>query len=216
MATLYLKQMELGPMQNYVYLIGDADTKEVVIVDPGWEAPRILEALRQDGLTARGMVVTHTHFDHVDAIGPLRRTLDVPIYVHQDEPKMFPKSSVKPTTHGQTALVGQVLLTFVHTPGHTSGSQCIVVEGRVLSGDTLFVGGCGRTDLPGGDPAQMYESLTQRLAKLDAQTVLLPGHNYGRAPTSTLAEEQRSNPYFQFHSVQEFVQAVGPRLRAQF
>ncbi len=110
---------------------------------------------------------------------------------------------------GDTLDVGNVSVTFLHTPGHTPGSQCFLVNGRLVSGDTLFVQGCGRVDLPGADPAQMYESLTQRLAKLPDDTILYPGHDYGRTPTSTIGEEKRSNTYMRIPTVDQWLAMMG-------
>jgi glyoxylase-like metal-dependent hydrolase (beta-lactamase superfamily II) len=105
---------------------------------------------------------------------------------------------------GHKIKVGDIEITFLHTPGHTPGSQCFLVENRLISGDTLFIGACGRCDLPGGDANQMYESL-MKLGKLEESTILLPGHNYADTPTSTLGEEKRTNPYYQAHSLREFL-----------
>lgn len=208
---LYLKQLELGPMQNFIYLLGDPATHEAAVIDPGWEVPRILAAVEQDGYRLTQVFITHAHFDHVMGLGELLGHADLPVYAHQDEaPGLeIEPSSLKLLTHGQTVQVGSVPVTAIHTPGHTPGSQCLAVDDRLLTGDTLFIGACGRCDLPGGDPKALYHSLTQTLKKLDERTVVYPGHNYAGAPTSTIGEEKRRNPFLQPATVEEFLNLVG-------
>ena len=208
---IYFKQLELGPMQNFVYLIGDPATREAAVVDPGWEAPKILETLTRDGYRLTAAFVTHHHFDHVMALPDLLRDTDIPVYVHRDDAPSLkaPRDRLKPVGGGETIRVGQVPVALIHTPGHTPGSQCLLVDGRLLSGDTLFIRACGRWDLPGGDPVKLYESLTHTLKALPDETVLCPGHHYADAPTSTLGEEKRTNPFMQFLSVSDFLRTVG-------
>ena len=217
--TLYLKQMELGPMQNFVYLIGDPVTRECVAVDPAWEIGAVLDQVAADGMHLRGVLVTHTHQDHVGGhlfghdipgVAELLGRAPAKVYVHKSEReflKGFGSDLVK-VDAGDTLAVGRLTLTFVHTPGHTPGSQCFLVDGRLISGDTLFIRSCGRTDLPGSDPKEMYYSLTQRLAALPDSTVVLPGHNYGGSVT-TIGDEKRHNPMMRFPSVSEFLRAMG-------
>jgi len=220
--AIYLKQMELGPMQNFVYLVGDPATRECVVVDPAWEIDTIVETASADGYTIKGALVTHTHQDHVGgsledwgmpgripgveellSLGPAK------VYVHKAERefmKGFGSDLVKVDNH-DTLQIGRLTLTFLHTPGHTPGSQCFLVDDRLVSGDTLFIGSCGRTDLPGSDPKEMYYSLTQRLGALPDDTVLLPGHNYG-GESSTLGHEKRQNPFMRFASLGDFLRAM--------
>ena len=208
---LYVKQLELGPMQNFIYLIGDPATREAAVVDPGWEVPKILAAAEADGYRIRQVFLTHSHFDHVMGLGPLLAAADVPVYVHRDELPFldFDRANLRPIDHGETVEVGRVPVQLIHTPGHTPGSQCLLVNGRLLSGDTLFVRACGRCDLPGGDPAKLYDSLHQTLKKLDDGTVVLPGHNYAPEPTSTIGDEKRDNPFMKIPTPQEFLRMVG-------
>lgn len=208
---LYLKQLELGPMQNFIYLLGDPATRDAAVVDPGWEVPRILEAAQEDGYRVTHAFVTHGHFDHVMGLGELLDTVDVPVYVHRDEaPSLeIPPSNLKPVSSGEVIRVGGVPVTLIHTPGHTPGSQCLLVDDRLLSGDTLFIRGCGRCDLPGGDPKALFESLSNTLKKLDDRTVLYPGHHYAPLPTSTLGDEKRENPFLQMETLEQFLGLVG-------
>ena len=208
---LYLKQLELGPMQNFVYLIGDPSTREAAVVDPGWEVPTILKAVAADGYRLTRAIITHAHFDHVMGLGELLKAVDVPVYIHKAEASALEiaPSNIKGVDHGEVIEVGAVPVTLIHTPGHTPGSQCLLVNDQLLSGDTLFIRACGRCDLPGGDPNALYHSLTDTLKKLDDRTVVYPGHNYADVPTSTIGEEKRANPFMRLATVEEFLRLVG-------
>jgi len=223
--TIYLKQMELGPMQNFVYLIGDPVARECVVVDPAWEIDTIVDNAAADGMTLTGALVTHTHQDHVGGslaswgmpgripgVEELLERARAKVYVHKAEREFLPglgSDLVKVDNH-DTLAVGRLTLRFLHTPGHTPGSQCFLVDGRLISGDTLFIGACGRTDLPGSDPKEMYYSLTQRLGALPDETILLPGHNYGGA-ASSIGREKRENRFMQFASLGSFLSVMGGR-----
>ncbi|HEV8585128.1 MAG TPA: MBL fold metallo-hydrolase [Methylomirabilota bacterium] len=221
---VYLKQMELGPMQNFVYLVGDPVTRECVVVDPAWEIDTIVDTAEADGMRLTGALVTHTHQDHVGGslaswnmpgripgVEELLARVPLKVYVHKAEREFLPGLGgdlVKVDNH-DTLTLGRHTLRFLHTPGHTPGSQCFLVDGRLVSGDTLFIGSCGRTDLPGSDPSEMYASLTQRLGALPDDTVLFPGHNYG-GPSSTIGDEKRGNPFMRFASLGDFLRVMGP------
>jgi glyoxylase-like metal-dependent hydrolase (beta-lactamase superfamily II) len=217
--TIYLKQMELGPMQNFIYLVGDPATRQCVVVDPAWEIETIVQTAAADDMTIVAALITHTHQDHVGGhlfgmnipgVEELLEKVKAKVYVHKAEReflKGFGSDLVK-VDNTDTLQVGRLGLTFLHTPGHTPGSQCFLVDGRLISGDTLFIGSCGRTDLPGSDPTEMYYSLTQRLSKLPDETILFPGHNYG-GPSSTLGDEKRGNPFMRFASLGEFLRIMG-------
>ena len=216
---LYLKQMLVGPMQNFVYLIGDPETRECVVVDPAWRIDAILDAAAADDMRLCGALVTHTHQDHVGGhlfgfdipgVEALLEKTPVKVYVHKAEREFlrgFGSDLVK-VDGGDALQIGRLTLTFIHTPGHTPGSQCFLVEGRLVSGDTLFIRSCGRTDLPNSDPKEMYYSLTQRLGALPDETVVLPGHDYGGAST-TIGDEKRQNPMMRFASMPDFLRAMG-------
>src|SRR5437867_186395 len=220
---VYLKQLELGPMQNFVYLIGDPVAHECVVVDPAWEVDTIVDTAEADGMRLTGALVTHTHQDHVGGslaswgmpgripgVEELLARVPLKVYVHKAEREFLPglgSDLVKVDNH-DTLRIGRFTLTFLHTPGHTPGSQCFLVDDRLVSGDTLFIGSCGRTDLPGSDPAEMYYSLTQRLAALPDDTLLFPGHNYG-GPSSTIGDEKRQNPFMRFASLGDFLRTTG-------
>lgn len=220
---IYLKQLELGPMQNFIYLVGDPVARECVVVDPAWEIDTIVGTAEADGMRLTGALVTHTHQDHVGGslaswgmpgripgVEELLGRVPLKVYVHKAEREFLPgigSDLVKVDNH-DALTIGRLTLTFLHTPGHTPGSQCFLVDGRLVSGDTLFIGSCGRTDLPGSDPSEMYYSLTQRLGALPDDTWLFPGHNYG-GPSSTIGDEKRRNPFMRFASLGEFLRVMG-------
>jgi len=221
--TIFVRQLELGPMQNFVYLVGDPEARECVVVDPAWEIDTIVETAQAADMTIIGALVTHTHQDHVGGslaswgmpgriagVEELLSRVPAKVYVHKAEREFLPglgSDLVKVDNH-DTLAVGRLTLTFLHTPGHTPGSQCFLVEDQLISGDTLFIGSCGRTDLPGSDPSEMYYSLTQRLAALPDSTTLLPGHNYGGS-SSTIGKEKRHNPFMRFPSLGDFLATMG-------
>jgi glyoxylase-like metal-dependent hydrolase (beta-lactamase superfamily II) len=205
--SFYLKQLEIGPMENFVYFVGDKDTREVMVVDPAWQTDTILRVAKEEDLKIKGALISHYHFDHTNGIEELLQSVDCPVYVNKkDIPYMdLSHDSIKGTENGQKLKVGNVEIELVHTPGHTPGSQCFHTRGHLISGDTLFIGACGRTDLPGGDAKEMYHSLTQKLMKFDDSTVLCPGHNYAPKPLTTMGEEKKNNPYLLCDSLENFL-----------
>jgi hydroxyacylglutathione hydrolase len=205
--TIYLKQVELGPMANYVYFVGDPQTREVAVIDPAWDVDRIVAMAQENDLTITKILITHSHFDHINGVEDLLHRTKAKVYINSAEAEFM--KAVWPdlvrVTGGDTTQVGGVEIGFIHAPGHTPGSQCFLVRNNLISGDTLFIGACGRCDLPGSSPEDMYYSLTHTLAQLDDRTVVFPGHNYAPKPYSTLGDEKRFNPYLQFQSLQDFL-----------
>jgi len=220
---LYFKQIELGPMQNYVYLIGSAETRKAAVVDAAWEIDTILRLAAKDDVEITHAFVTHTHPDHVggrfagteiEGVTELLGKCKAKVVVHRTEAEFLKgpsASDIIKAESGDKIDVGGVEIQLMHTPGHTPGSQCFLVDNRIVSGDTLFIGSCGRIDLPGSNPEQMYYSLTQKLMALPDETILFPGHNYSDRPTSTIGAEKQTNPYFRFHSLKQFLAAMGYR-----
>ncbi|HEX9781073.1 MAG TPA: MBL fold metallo-hydrolase [bacterium] len=206
----YFKQLELGPMQNFIYLIGDPAAREAAVVDPGWEAERILGTLRDDGYRLARVFITHGHPDHVMSLSGLLDAADVPVHVHAADADALPvrPANLAPTTDGELVRVGAVAVRVMHTPGHTPGSQCLLTDGRLLTGDTLFIKGCGRCDLPGGDPVKLYDSLSA-IKALPDETVLYPGHNYAEVPSIALGEEKRASPFLSRPTLEAFLTMLG-------
>ncbi len=206
---LLVRQYEIGMMENFVYFIGDAATREVLVVDPAWEVDTILKHAAAEDLKITGALITHHHYDHTNGIPDLLQSRDIPVYIHKkDIPYLepdIPRGGLKATEGGERIKVGGIEVTLVHTPGHTPGSQCFHVHDHLVSGDTLFIGACGRCDFEGGSPEEMYKSLHHRLGKLPGQTLLLPGHNYADRPTSTLDRERQTNPYLLVDSLENFL-----------
>lgn len=206
---LYVEQIEIGPMQNFTYVIGSNTTREVVLVDPAWEIDGLLEHVHLKGFSVVAALVTHYHPDHcgggmrgnrVAGIAELLEKQSARIYTHEREADGLKRvTGVSETdlvrvASGDRMQVGNIDIEFLHTPGHTPGSQCFRVRNTLVSGDTLFVDGCGRVDLPGSDPDDMYASL-QKLCGLPDDTLLLPGHNYSHVPNATMAETKKTNVY---------------------
>lgn len=194
---LYLKQLEVGPMENFVYLVGNPQTHQALVVDPAWQVDTILKAAAAEDYEIVGALISHHHYDHTNGIEDLLKTLDCKVYVNKHDAEFVKqaKPNLVVVDHGDEISLGDIKIKCLHTPGHTPGSQCFHVQNHLVSGDTLFIKGCGRCDLPGGDPEQMYYTLTQKLMTMDPATVLLPGHNYAEVPTSTLGSELKQNPY---------------------
>lgn len=197
-SCLYFKQVPVGYMGNFVYLIGDKKAKECALVDPAWDVDAVLKEAERDGMKVTAGILTHTHFDHANGAEELVRKTGAKIYVHEAEAKYL--KEIQPhlveTREGSTLRIGDVEMTFLHTPGHTEGAQCVLVEDHLVTGDTLFVGACGRCDLPGGNENKMAQSL-KRLASLDGALKVFPGHAYGDADSSTIDRERRTNPFLQ-------------------
>jgi len=199
-------------MVNFVYLVGDRESGDAIAVDPAYGVVELLDILAADGLRLRGVLATHYHADHCGgdimgySIQGLRELLaldggGVPIHVQRAEAEWVKRSTGLADSDlalhdsGDVVHAGGIPIELMHTPGHTPGSQCFVVDGRLVAGDTLFLEGCGRTDLPGSDSRQMAESL-RRLAEVPDDTILYPGHRYSAASSATMEVVKEFNSIF--------------------
>jgi len=195
MAHLFIKQIPIGPMMNYAYLVGADKGDAVVAIDTAWNAEQILSEAKQSGKKIEAILLTHTHFDHCNAVKDLAKKISVPVYVHEAEAENLPESLDVRTTKPETTVhLAGLDIHCMHTPGHTPGSQCFLIDEMIFTGDTLFVDGCGRVDLPGSNPKEMIVSLA-RLARLPDGIKVFPGHDYGTSPTATIGEQKKTNPY---------------------
>lgn len=232
---LYIRQLLAGrdfatadyfasQMANFVYLVGDDEEKVCMVVDPAWDIPGILKVVEQEGMVLAGALVTHYHPDHVGGnifghnitgLADLIALRPIKIHVNEVESEGVKQvtglsdSDLEKHHGGDEILIGNIKLRFLHTPGHTPGSQCFLANGSLISGDTLFIGGCGRVDLPGSDPEAMYYSLTKILSNLPEGTLLFPGHNYATKSMSTIGDEKRENQYLRIRSLDDWKSLIG-------
>ncbi len=217
MRDLYVKQLRLGPMDNFVYLIGAPESPEVAVVDPAWDVGAILRAAEADGKTITHALLTHGHHDHINGVEELLNRTKARVVVQRDELDFFETlrpfaSEALPVRGGDVVEVGPLQVKCIHTPGHTPGSQSFHVGDALISGDTLFIHGCGRCDLRGGDAATLYDTLEHTLTRLPDRTLLYPGHDYADRPVAPLREVKQENPYLQVHDPQQFIALrAGPR-----
>jgi hydroxyacylglutathione hydrolase len=208
--NLYVRQLKLGPMDNFVYLVGAADAPEVLVVDPAWDVPAIERAVAEEGKRLVGAFVSHCHKDHINGLPELLSRHDVPVYAQREEVAFSEDlralgDALRPVGPGEALTVGPRTFHALHTPGHTPGSHCLFAGDALVSGDTVFINGCGRCDLRGGNPEDMYRSLSQVLLRVPDQTRLWPGHDYADVPVAAMGQVRQGNPYFAFPDVASFV-----------
>jgi len=228
-SDLYFHQVPVGQMQNLSYLVGSQSTREALLVDPAWSVDALLDQAEADGMKVAGALVTHYHQDHVGGsifgmeIEGLARLLarePVPIHVNAQEADGLIKvtgvseSDLVRRAGGDAIEIGSIRVRLLHTPGHTPGSQCFLLEeanrpGALVSGDTLFLGSCGRVDLPGADPEDMYRSLNQILRALPDDTLIYPGHLYSPEAVGSMGEQKRVNPFLRVTSLEQFLMFIG-------
>ncbi len=222
--TLHFRQVLAGPMGNCLYIVGDPDTKKAFIVDPAWDPMGLIQLAQEDGYEVTHVVLTHAHQDHVGGeiqgqripgLAELLAEVTLPIYIHASELQQVAKvtgiAAEALTSYEDDEVLeldGPPNVHILHTPGHSPGSCGLLVDGHLISGDTLFVQGVGRVDLPGSDVDAMYASL-QRLKALPPETLVFPGHNYGPAPSSTIGQEIALNPYLRPSSLEQWRMMMG-------
>jgi len=210
-------------MRNFAYLIGDRQTGDALVVDPAYAAGDLLDALQADGMRLSGVLVTHHHPDHVGGsmmgfelkgLAELLDQVSVPVHVNSLEAQFVSRitgismGDLTQHEHGDKVSVGAIDIELLHTPGHTPGSQCFLLDGRLVAGDTLFLEGCGRTDFPGGDSDEMFRSL-QKLARLNGDPTVFPGHWYSAEPSASLSEVKRTNYVYRVSDLDQWRMLMG-------
>ncbi len=207
---MFLKQMQVGHMAVFAYIVADKESGEGLVIDPAAETERIISEANSNGITIKYIVNTHGHVDHISGNADMKDRTGAEIIIHGDDAdmlvstpssvlRMFRAKASPPADitvqGGEIITVGKIRLEVIHTPGHSPGGMALYTPGYVFTGDTLFVEALGRTDLPGGSWEIMYKSIMDKLLTLPDDTIVLPGHNYGRMPTSTIKNERENNPF---------------------
>ncbi|NOQ44388.1 MAG: MBL fold metallo-hydrolase [Nitrosopumilus sp.] len=198
-------QILVGSMQNFAYVVEDDDTDEAIVIDPSWDLDKIEQIITRNNLKIKYIVNTHHHFDHTLGNEAMAKSTEAKIIQHE-ESDLQNDITVK---DGDVINFGNSELRIVHTPGHSKDSICLIGDGKIFSGDTLFVGNCGRIDLPGGSAKELYHSLFDVLYSLDDNLTLYPGHNYGPSAISTIGKEKTTNLVMQRRTEKEFLDMMG-------
>lgn len=198
-------QIAVGQMANFTYIVSDEENSEVAIIDPSWDLDKIFHTLKKNNWRAKYIINTHTHFDHVIGNEQVAEVTGAKIVQHKNSQL---KKDIA-VSDGDIVQIGSMMLRILYTPGHSKDSICLLFKEKfILTGDTLFVGNCGRVDLPGSDAEEMYNSLFDKLAKLDENLIIYPGHDYGPTSTSTIGHEKKTNYILQPRSKQEFLELM--------
>jgi glyoxylase-like metal-dependent hydrolase (beta-lactamase superfamily II) len=210
MSEYLVRQFLVSQMMVFAYLVGDPETREAVVIDPAADADRILKEAELQGFRITQIINTHGHVDHIMGNADMKEKTGAPILIHEEDASLILRQSAemfrmfggRPSPpadqilrDGQILQVGTLSIRVLHTPGHSPGGVCLQIPGAVFTGDTLFVGGVGRTDLPGGSWPVLLRSIQERLFTLPPETVVYPGHHYGPTPTSTIGRERDTNPF---------------------
>ena len=201
-------------MQNFSYIIGDEKSKEAAVVDAGWDVDKLIEIAEKEKLKINKIILTHSHYDHIQKVDELASKTGAIVYFHEidfESIKKFiknPNIKIIKLKDKDEIKVGSIKIKVINTPGHTPGAICLLVENKLITGDTLFVNAIGRTDLAGGDSLNLFESL-QKLKKLDDKIEVYPGHDYGDIPFSTIGGEKKTNPYFMCGTKEQFLNLLG-------
>ena len=198
-------QIQVGNMQNFTYIVEDEGTGEAIIIDPSWDLIELEMIIKRNDLNIKYIVNTHHHFDHTQGNEAMAESTKAKIIQHEAS-ELRKDITVK---DGDFIEFGNSKLKVIHTPGHSKDSICLVGDGKIFSGDTLFVGNCGRVDLPGGSAKELYHSLFDTLYSLDDALILYPGHNYGHSETSTIGQEKVTNLVMQKRTEQQFLEMMG-------
>ena len=202
-----IKTFDVGPMANIIYIITDNKSKESAIIDPAWDMSEVYKYIGENNLILKKILLTHSHHDHINAIDEILTSYDLEIHINKKEKVFWKKEydSFVINHGGDTIKLGETEIRSLHTPGHTPGSTCYHIGDDLIAGDTLFVFGCGRCDLHGGNPEEMFNTLKDIKMSLDPKTIILPGHNYSIKRESTLQEEIQGNPFMKFNNLNKFI-----------
>ncbi len=207
---MFIEQMQVGQMMVFAYIIGDTQSGEALVIDPAAEVEEIIAVAEDNNLNIKYIVNTHGHVDHISGNSDMKKLTGAKIIIHEDDAYRLTSTSsallsmfsAKPSPpadiivkEGEHIKVGGISLAVIHTPGHSEGSMSLYMDGIVFTGDTLFVEAVGRTDFPGGSWPLMFSSIQEKLFTLPEETKVLPGHNYGMMPTSTIGHEKKHNPF---------------------
>lgn len=200
--TVKIMQIPVGQMANFSYILADENTGEAAVIDPSWELEKIFDDIRNHSWKVKYIINTHTHFDHILGNQEVVAVTGAKIIQHKNSTQHADIA----VEDGQIITIGKIMVRVIHTPGHSKDSISLVVNNKlVLTGDTLFVGNCGRVDLPGSDASEMYDSLFKKIANLDESLIVYPGHNYGTTQTSTIGQEKKTNYVLKARSKGDFL-----------
>ncbi|NIR30159.1 MAG: MBL fold metallo-hydrolase [Gammaproteobacteria bacterium] len=207
-APFEIDALELGPMENFVYLVRDRASARAAVVDPAWDVPAVLRRAEEKGARITDILLTHSHYDHINGISAILEACDARIHLLKSESRFWGRALERPTLHhgGDVIGLGETRIQVLHTPGHTPGSACYRLDGHLLTGDTLFVFGCGRCDLSGGDPEAMFATLKDLAERLPGDITIHPGHNYAEKSVSRMDEQREGNPFMHFRRRDDFVE----------
>ena len=198
---MFFKQIK-SKGDNFSYVIADENNGEAVIIDPSFNADTIINLMEACGCTVKYVINTHSHWDHVAGNDEIIEKFNAKLVAHQ----LSKVNKTISVVDGDILKIGNVTIRIIHTPGHTQDSICLLIDDMLLTGDTLFVGGCGRTDLPGGSSSEMYNSLFNKLMKLDDEIKVYPGHDYGPSPHSTIGREKKTNYTLKKRTLKQFIE----------
>lgn len=207
-AKFKIHALELGPMENFVYLIEDKHSKHAAIVDPAWEVHKMFDLAEKLGVSITDILLTHSHPDHTNGVNKVLEKFDAELHLLNAEAEFWGHKLIKPALHygGDRIQLGNTEIEVLHTPGHTPGSTCYLVDDQLITGDTMFVFGCGRCDLNGGDPEVMFNTLRHLKKNISGLTVIHPGHNYAVTPTASMEDQIKGNPFMHFDKQDDFVE----------